>query len=92
MALNVNEFIGNLGKRGRDKITGVEGIITSACFDLYGCAQYVLNRGMDKDGKPLENNWYDYMRIEILRGDRVMEPPPFDFSVSKGPETKPVKY
>lgn len=66
-----------LGHRGRDRITEVTGVITSVNFDLYGCVQACLHRGVDKDGKQLETFWYDVQRIEILTLVRVMEPPAF---------------
>ena len=56
----------NLGKKGKDRITGFEGIITGKCYYLYGCAQYSLNPKVDKDGNTKEINWFDIGRIEII--------------------------
>lgn len=71
----INATISMLGCRGTDKITGESGIISSVCFDLYGCAQVCLERGVDKDGKRLDAYWYDVSRIELLLDDRVMPVP-----------------
>jgi len=56
----------NLGKIGRDKITGFVGTITAKCFYLYGCAQYSLNPKVDKDGKTQAIQWLDIGRIEVI--------------------------
>lgn len=55
-----------LGKRGRDKVTGFEGTIIGKAEYLYGCTQYVLTPGVDKDGKVLDSQWFDEGRIEVL--------------------------
>jgi len=31
-----------LGKKGKDKVTGIEGMITGKCEYLYGCTQYCI--------------------------------------------------
>lgn len=56
----------NLGKQGRDKITGFVGTITAKCFHLYGCAQYALNPKVDEKGKTQDIVWFDQGRIEII--------------------------
>ncbi len=54
-----------LGKKGRDKITGLEGIITGRCEYLYGCTQYCLLPEAT-DNKAPEGTWYDEGRIEVI--------------------------
>ena len=44
----------NFGKKGKDKVTGLEGIITAKIFYMYGCAQYGITPPVDKDGKRRE--------------------------------------
>ena len=56
----------NLGKKGKDKITGFVGIVTAKCYHLYGCAQYALTPEVDKDGKSQENKWIDEGRLEVI--------------------------
>lgn len=87
----INEAVNLLGLRARDKIMGIEGIVTSACFDLYGCVQVTLHRGLDKDGKPHESFWIDVQRLELLPGSRIMPLPTFAGTIptyDKGPAEK----
>jgi len=61
------ERIANLGKLGRDKVTGFEGVITAVAKQLYGCDTYslvakVVNNKRDDTG----NGWYDVGRVEII--------------------------
>jgi hypothetical protein len=83
------KYMETLGFRGRDKVTGFEGVITSISFDLYGCVQLLLNPGI-KDGKLSDCCWFDAARVELKKKDvRVMEPPSFETRKEKGPEMKP---
>jgi hypothetical protein len=54
-----------LGQRGRDKVTGFEGIITGRAQYLTGCDQYNLVPQV-KDGKLENPQWFDEGRIEII--------------------------
>ena len=89
----VKEHLSLLGKRCRDKVTGMEGVITCMSFDLYGCIQAVLHPGIDKDGKPRDTHWFDVSRLEKLSEIPVMLPPDFAFGDvaegKKGPSEKP---
>ena len=69
-----HKTLGLLGLRAKDRITGLEGIITSVCHDLYGCVQASLHSGLDKDGQPANQHWYDVNRL-IVSDSRVMNPP-----------------
>lgn len=60
---NLEKYFDKLGRKGTDRITGISGVITSLCFDLYGCIQVALNPGLDKDGKHQDSCWYDIQRI-----------------------------
>jgi hypothetical protein len=57
----------NFGKKGKDKVTGFEGMITAKCNYMYGCSQYLLTPKIDKDGKKLDGEWFDEGRVEILK-------------------------
>lgn len=54
-----------LGQKGRDKVTGFEGIITAKVDYLYGCTQYGLIPEA-KDGKVQLTEFFDEGRIEVM--------------------------
>ncbi len=93
--MNINEHMELLGLRVRDRVTGIEGVVTSVCFDLYGCIQAILNRGLDKDGKPHESFWYDISRLEVTDDAPVMRRPDYNWTPpgvaagAKGPAERP---
>lgn len=93
--IEVQKHLSILGKRVRDRVTTYEGVATSVSFDLYGCIQVVVNPGLDKDRKPLDNHWFDINRLEILDKKPVMTPPDFiEGPVArgdKGPAEKPMQ-
>lgn len=68
-----------LGYTVVDKVTGSKGIVTSIAFDLYGCIQALINPGLDKDGKPKDQFWFDIARLEKTSKNPVMDAPNFDF-------------
>jgi len=53
-----------LGQKGRDKVTGFEGIIIGHITYLTGCDQYGLVPPVT-DGKINETQWFDEGRVEI---------------------------
>lgn len=92
--LPVQSHLSYLGKKGKDRVTGFTGIVTTVAFDLYGCIQVVLTpAALDKDGIPVASNWFDIGRVEITDDTLVMPQPDFDFGPvaegRKGPATKP---
>ena len=85
-------YLDLLGFRVRDRITGAQGVVTSVCFDLYGCVQADINRGFDEKGEQLKGYWFDCKRLERVSEAPVMTPPRFeDFRVGDepGPAEKP---
>ena len=92
----INESIALLGMPGEDRITGRKGVITSICFDLYGCVQVALTPKAKEDGTLIEGVWVDIHRVEIGNDDtRVMSAPDFEANGSlpktydRGPAEKP---
>lgn len=83
----IEKHLSILGKPVRDRVIKIEGIATSVSFDLYGCVQVVVNRGVDKEGKLIEPMWFDIARLEILSEVPVMDPP--EFAGDRGPAEKP---
>jgi hypothetical protein len=90
----VEQHLKMLGLKVKDRVSGVEGVICSVSFDLYGCVQACLNRGMDKDGKPHDLYWYDIARLAVLSNTPVMDRPDFlgdnkQAAGKQGPAEKP---
>ena len=58
----------NLGKIGKDKITGFEGVIVGKATYLFGCHQYALapQTWNKETGKRPETEWFDEGRISIV--------------------------
>lgn len=70
------ETIKLLGLRARDRVTGFEGVITSANFDLYGCVQVVMVPPAE-GGKLEDGRWFDVGRLEMLSDESVLPTPAF---------------
>ena len=68
------------GKKARDKVTGLVGIITGKIVWMYGCTQYCVVPPVDKDGKVVDGSWFDEGRIEII--EDAIEPK--DVQVARG--------
>lgn len=73
-----------LGCRVKDKVTGVEGVMVSLSFDLYGCVQGLV-QPVSKDtiavnGNLLDRYWMDMNRL-IKLTEPVMTPPDFNAGV-----------
>lgn len=79
----------------KDKVTGLTGIVTCVCFDLYGCVQLIINPGIDSNGKSSESVYIDVGRVEVVSTNPVMTPPNYDYGPiaegKKGPAEKPRK-
>lgn len=95
--MNYEDVISLLGKRVKDKMTGIKGTITSICFDLYGCIQVTINSGVVVNGVAVEpHGWIDINRLIILKDKPIMEHPDFFNKYSslkevQGPAEKPLK-
>jgi hypothetical protein len=60
----------NLGKKGKDKVTGFHGTIVAKVSYLTGCDQYGITPPVGEDGKLGDTNYFDVGRVEII-GDGV---------------------
>lgn len=58
-------FKHELGKIGKDKITGFAGIITSRVNFLTGCNRYCIQPTKLHEGKPIEGVYFDEDQVEI---------------------------
>lgn len=77
--MEVKKHLALLGHKVRDKVTGFEGIVAHVGFDLYGCVQATVNPGLDKDGKPKDQVWFDVARLDVLSKKPVMDVPNYEF-------------
>ena len=93
--MRYEQVVNMLGYKAKDKITGTEGIITSICFDLYGCIQAILTK-QNRDEDKSSFGWIDINRLKIISKKRIMEHPGFERKLSApkeahGPAEKPLK-
>jgi hypothetical protein len=52
-----------LGRKGKDKITGFAGTIVGRCEYLTGCNQVLLVPPVGKDGAYKDGQWFDEQRV-----------------------------
>jgi len=67
-----------LGRRVRDRISGMAGVVSSIGFEL--CDNNVraaISPPVDKDGKYVDGRWMSATRIEVVGDDQVMPAPTF---------------
>lgn len=81
----IEETIELMGRKGKDKVSGFEGIITSVSFDLYGCVQLALTPIAKPKAEELKHgHWFDVARIEVRdEKSRVMPIPDFKAMATK---------
>lgn len=85
-----------LGKKVRDRVTGMTGIVETVSYDLYGCIQAVVRAPVDEKGVIPDGRWLDTNRLEVVEATRVMAIPGDRFSVERlapvpGASEKPAK-
>lgn len=91
--MNLEKYLKLLGHKVEDRVTGMQGVVSSIGFDLYGCIQAIVNPGVGKDGKPLDQLWFDVGRLKVISKNPVMEQPSFAgvplIEGKKGPAERP---
>ena len=55
-----------LGSIVRDTITGFAGVATGRTEWLHGCERYCIEPQELREGKPIEAQWFDVDRLEVL--------------------------
>jgi hypothetical protein len=91
-----------LGLKVRDRVTGLTGVASSVCFDLYGCVQAIVSPPVDEMGALPDGKWIDVSRLEVLDPVPVMEVPGGRFTITRssspaastdrpGPTEKPAR-
>lgn len=59
-----------LGKLVKDKVSGFQGIAICRSVFLNGCIRISVQPPLDKDGKFVDERWFDEAQIELV-GDGV---------------------
>lgn len=63
------------GVKAKDKITGLEGVVTAHSDCITGCDQYYLQPQVDEKGGKREGQWFDENRIEVTDAKAIsLEP------------------
>lgn len=57
----------SLGNRVRDVYTKFEGVAIGRTDWLYGCSRIAVQSLELKDGKPIDAEWFDEQRLEVVR-------------------------
>jgi hypothetical protein len=55
-----------LGQRLKDKVSGFTGIATSRTEFLNGCVRIALSPPVDKEGKMVDERWFDMQQLELV--------------------------
>lgn len=62
-----------LGSKVRDPLTGLTGIAVVRSEWLWGCIRIGLQPSEIKDGKPVEETWFDENRLEIVKKEEKVK-------------------
>lgn len=62
-----------LGRKVKDKITGVEGIAVARTEWMHGCVRIIVQPLELKDGRPVETCTFDEPDLDIICGDPTAE-------------------
>lgn len=88
----MNEYMKLLGMKVEDRVTGFKGVVSSLCFDLYGCVQAAVSPAAGADGKLEDGRWFDAKRLKVTSKTPVMAAPVFanlPAGHENGPAEKP---
>jgi hypothetical protein len=67
-----------LGKKARDRISGMTGVVSSIGFELCDSnMRAAISPPVDKDGKHVDGRWMSATRIEVVGDEQVMPVPSF---------------
>jgi len=67
-----------LGKKARDRISGMAGVVSSIGFELCdGNMRAAITPSVDKDGKHVDGRWMSATRIEVVGDEQIMPVPSF---------------
>lgn len=63
-----------IGDRVKDVVTGFTGVVVGITKWMTGCDTVAVNPAEIKDGKPVENSYFDVNRLEIIKKQAVRMP------------------
>lgn len=75
--MKTQDHIDLLGKKCRDKVTGLTGLITIMSFDLYGGIHAIVHPGLTLGGKIKDAMLFDIAQLDMLSDDCVIPMPDF---------------
>lgn len=61
----------NNGDRVKDRVTGLEGIITAVTVFLNGCVRCSVQPQTLHEGKPVEASYFDQNDLELVKADAI---------------------
>lgn len=61
-----------LGIKGKDKITGFQGIVVGYVQYISGCNQVLLSPEVDEKGAHRDAHWFDVQRIEQIGDSKIV--------------------
>ena len=79
-----------LGSKVRDTLTGFTGIATGRTKWLYGCSRITVEPQELRDGKPIEAQWFDEQRVELIE-ERKPTVSLDSSATTGGPQNDPVR-
>ena len=84
-------LVAQLGDRVKDKISGLEGLVTGKAEYLYGCKKILMApETLTKEGDLRNETWIDEDRVEVKRA-AVLPIPSSASERAGGPDNEPPK-
>ncbi len=88
-----------LGSTVKDILTGFTGIATGRTEWLFGCTRIAIEPTKLKEGKPIDAEWFDEQRVEVIKKTKPImsetflrsQVPPLTDSPSDSPPGGPQK-
>lgn len=78
-----------LGSIVKDTLTGFKGMATGKTQWLFGCTRIAIEPTSCKDGKPIEMQWFDEQRIQVIKEGKPTPTKDATESTSGGPQRDP---
>ena len=79
-----------LGSKVRDMINGFEGVAVARADYLYGCVRVLVEPQTLRDGNPIDAQWWDEQRLEVLQ-ELPIPVSPASGATAGGPQRDPAR-